>query len=338
MQFVTYSGWSELPDSANQLFKQAEKDSVFFSRPWFENLAAHSLKDGESILLACVIEQDEVLAILPLIRTPDDALKALSNLYSSLYGLLIKNDQQQAILDCLAKGISELSFFSLSLGPIASDDKVMGQFQKALEDNNITVERSFRFFNWIHRFQGQTYDAYMSERPTIMRKMIERKSRKIEREHGLMIRMYQDGDLQQVLADYNAIYSSSWKVQEPVENFIDHLANKMAQAGWLRLAVLYIGGQPVAAQFWFVVHGKASIFRLAYDEVWKAYSPGSILTAYLVKHVMDVDQVESMDFLTGNEKYKQDWMSERRERVALICKKSQRTDSLLNRVVNYLFR
>ena len=37
-----------------------------------------------------------------------------------------------------------------------------------------------------------------------------------------------------------------------------------------------------AAQLWFFVQGKASIFRLAYDEEWKRYSPGSILTAYLM--------------------------------------------------------
>jgi len=63
-----------------------------------------------------------------------------------------------------------------------------------------------------------------------------------------------------------------------------------------------------------MVQDKASIFRLAYDEEWKRYSPGSILTAYLMRHVINIDKVEEIDFLTGNEPYKQDWMTERRER------------------------
>jgi CelD/BcsL family acetyltransferase involved in cellulose biosynthesis len=58
-----------------------------------------------------------------------------------------------------------------------------------------------------------------------------------------------------------------------------------------------------------------------YDQAWKQYSPGSILTRYLMEHVIDRDQVEVIDFLTGNDSYKQDWMSERRERWQLYCAK-----------------
>ncbi len=42
-----------------------------FSRPWFENLAARTLEKDQSILLACVAEQDKILAILPLIQQSD---------------------------------------------------------------------------------------------------------------------------------------------------------------------------------------------------------------------------------------------------------------------------
>jgi CelD/BcsL family acetyltransferase involved in cellulose biosynthesis len=92
-----------------------------------------------------------------------------------------------------------------------------------------------------------------------------------------------------------------------------------SKAGWSRLAVLYIKGQPVAAQLWFVCHDKAVIFRLAYDKAWKSYSPGSILTCFLMEYVIDTDKVEEIDFLTGNDAYKQDWMSVRRERYAMCC-------------------
>jgi hypothetical protein len=36
MKFVCYSYWDQLPDSANALFEQAEKDSIFFSLPRLE--------------------------------------------------------------------------------------------------------------------------------------------------------------------------------------------------------------------------------------------------------------------------------------------------------------
>ena len=38
----------------------------------------------------------------------------------------------------------------------------------------------------------------------------------------------------------------------------------------------------------------------------------------MMEQVIDRDGVTSLDFLTGNERYKQDWMSERRERCRLV--------------------
>jgi CelD/BcsL family acetyltransferase involved in cellulose biosynthesis len=137
--------------------------------------------------------------------------------------------------------------------------------------------------------------------------------------------MYISGELDQVLQDFNAVYQSSWKATEQFSEVIEGIVNNMSKSGWLRLGVLYIAGQPAAAQIWFVVHGKASIFRLAYDEAWRHYSPGSILISHMMKHVIDVDKVEEIDFLTGNDAYKQEWMSERRERWGMQCGIPQQT-------------
>ena len=108
------------------------------------------------------------------------------------------------------------------------------------------------------------------------------------------------------------------------------------------MAILYAKDsateKPIAAQVWFVRHGKASIFRLAYDKSWRKYSPGSILTAYLMEYVIDTDKVEEIDFLTGNDAYKQDWMSERRERFVLGCFKSTKPESRFEKITKPLKR
>ncbi len=39
----------------------------------------------------------------------------------------------------------------------------------------------------------------------------------------------------------------------------------------------------------------------------------------MMEAVIDSDKVEEIDFLTGNDRYKQDWMSERRQRWKLVC-------------------
>lgn len=317
MEFVCYTEWAQLPDSSNQLFDKAAKESIFFSRPWFENLIENGLDAGQSPLLACVLEGDNILAILPLSRRDSGYYHSLKHLYTSLYTLLFEDSRQPEILTCLANGLKQLPVQSLHLDPVAEGDQNLYALQRALEAAGFSSERYFCFRNWIHRVEGGSFADYMAARPSRIRNTVSRKMRKLEREHGYHIRLYTDGGLYQALADYNAVYSASWKANELFEPFINGLAERLARAGWLRLAILYIGDQPAAAQFWFVAHGKASIFKLVYDEAWKQYSTGSILIAWLMEYVIDTDKVEEIDFLTGNDAYKQDWMSQRRDRWRL---------------------
>jgi len=321
MEFVCYHNWAQVPESANVLFAQGEKESIFFSRLWFENLASTALEEKEQgILLACVVEDDSVLAILPLKQRTSEHWYALTtSYYSSLYTLLLAEQAQDTVLMCLAQGLAQLDQESLCLEPLAENDKNIQRFQYAMEMAGFVFYRYFRFYNWVHRLTEPSFADYMATRPAKVRNTIARKQRKLAREQGYEIRLFSKDDehLQQGLSDYNAIFKASWKAHEPFAEFIDSLAKRLSQRGWLRLAVLYIAGQPAAAQFWIVLHGKANIFRLAYDEAWKMYSPGSILTQYLMQYVIETDKVKEIDFLTGNESYKQDWMSERQERWGL---------------------
>lgn len=319
MEFVCYTDWDSLPESANVLFEQGEKESIFCSRQWFENLAATALEDDQSMLLACVVEEGKVMAILPLMHRTSEYLYSLSHNYTSRYTLLLADEDQQEILKGLAQGLRQLPLKGLRLGPVAENDSNMNRLQQAMESAGFECYRDFRFFNWIHRLKGQSFEEYMAARPGRVRNTIARKHRKLEREHGYDIRLFTGDDLQQAMTDYNTAYKASWKANELFGGFIEGLVRGLSEPGWLRLAILYIDGQPAAAQLWFVAHGKASIFKLVYDQAWKQYSPGSILTRYLMKYVIVSDKVEEIDFLTGNDAYKQDWMSERSEYWGLSC-------------------
>ena len=48
-------------------------------------------------------------------------------------------------------------------------------------------------------------------------------------------------------------------------------------------------------------------------------SAGTVLSAHLFKHALDEDRVVEIDYLTGDDAYKQSWMTERRQRVGIIA-------------------
>ena len=336
MKFVCYTDWGQLPESADALFAQGEKDSIFFSRAWFGNLTATALDGDQAMVLACVVAGDEVLAILPLMQRPGNTWFSLAHRYTTHYSLLLAEADQQRVLACLAEGLSQSPIRGVLLEPVAGNDNAISGLQRSMEAAGFSCDYSFRLYNWILRVQGQSYEDYMAARPARLRNTIVRKQRKLEREHGCEIRLFVGGEVPPSMSDYHAVYGASWKANEQYAAFLDGIVAGFSRAGWSRLGLLYVKGRPVAAQLWFVAHGRASIFRLAYDETWRQYSPGSILTRFLMAYVIDIDGVDEVDFLTGNDAYKQDWMSERRERFALSCVKTIKPSGGYERLVQSL--
>ena len=322
MKFLCYSAWNQLPDSANALFLQAEKGSLFYSRPWLVNVAHVTTDHNQSMLLACVVDDNKVMAILPLIKCSGNTWYSLKHRYTSLYNLLISDNKQQQVLTCLTEGLYQLPITALLLEPVADSDSRITALQNAMEAAGFNCDSVFRYYNWIYPLQNQSYADYMATRPARLRNTISRKKRKLEREHGYQMRLFTADEVPQAMPDYYAAYTASWKANEQYLDFLNEIVASFSKYGWSRLAILYVNEQPIAAQLWFVLHGKANIFRLAYDKAWKQYSPGTILTSFLMEHVIDVEQVKEIDFLTGNDAYKQEWMSQRRERFALSCVKN----------------
>lgn len=89
--------------------------------------------------------------------------------------------------------------------------------------------------------------------------------------------------------------------------------------GRLRLGVARAEGLAVAAQCWTVENGTAYIHKLAHLESHKHLSAGTTLSAALFAHVIDTDTVTLIDFGTGDQSYKTDWMEAVRPRYRVDC-------------------
>ena len=70
-------------------------------------------------------------------------------------------------------------------------------------------------------------------------------------------------------------------------------------------------GHAVATQFWTVERGVALIHKLSHDRAHDGGSPGTLLSHAMFAHAFDTDGVETVDYGTGDNGYKTDWMEER---------------------------
>ena len=97
------------------------------------------------------------------------------------------------------------------------------------------------------------------------------------------------------------------------------LIRAAAATGQLRMGIAWLGDEPVASQVWLQSGTRADIYKLAHDERHKDLSPGSLLTQSLMRQAFEVDRVQLVDYLSGDDDYKRLWMSQVHERRGLVA-------------------
>lgn len=160
--------------------------------------------------------------------------------------------------------------------------------------------------NW--QANTASVEAYWQQRPSQLKNTVKRKKNKLlKNDYRIEIHQTLTPEL---LEHYWQVYHQSWKQPEADQYFINWLAGYSASAGLMRLGMVYFQDRPIASQLWLVQNQSAAIYKLAQDQAFDALSPGTVLMAEMADYVISQDQVQKIDFLTGNDNYKALWMDE----------------------------
>lgn len=249
-------------------------------------------------------------------------LLGLSNYYAPLFGMINESRADPQLLRRAAEQLrqSTAGFHEARFSPMDPDSVSWRVLAEAFSDAGWLTDGYFCFGNWYHPVKGETFSSYLSGRPSAVRNTLTRARRRLEKTPGYALCLIEGDELCQADIDaFVSVYNRSWKTPEPFSEFIPGLCRMASSAGWLRLGIIRLEGIPIAAQLWLVQGGKANIVKLAYDQAYAKTSAGTVLTAALMERVIDRDKVEEIDYLIGDDAYKRDWMSCRREKRGLIA-------------------
>lgn len=331
-RITVYEDFDTLPESCAALLRDAAEDSgIFLSLPWFRTLAAAALPSSSVRVYALQSDAgDETHAVLPMYRLspssrflPVRRLAAAANCYSPVFSPIVAAaanpcDSLLALATEIASGARRWDMAAIS--PMDRDRPLFAATLSAFLAAGMAVQPYLCFGNWYLKVNGRSYDEYAATLPPRLRNTLRRKGHQLGIANRLRIEIVTGGEaLDKAIAAYEAVYRASWKPPEAHPQFMPQLIRTCAQEGWLRLGIAWIDGEPAAAQVWMVSGGVASIYKLAYDQRFIRHSAGSLLTAQLMRHVIDVDRVREVDFLSGDDPYKRDWMSHRRERWGIAA-------------------
>jgi len=278
-----------------------------FARPdWFMRLE----KAGYQPFVALARDGDEAIA-LPLTQGRG-GLEALTNWYAFTWAPLTTRKAKRAkLLEALARALKTRAA-RIAMAKLPDEDGSATALEQAFRRAGWFVSREACDTNHVLEIGGRTFAEYLARRPGPLRTTLKRKARKVE------IDIFQHFVIDNWQA-YEEVYCESWKPEEGDPPLLRAFAEAEGGAGRLRLGLASHDGQVVAAQFWTVENGTAYIHKLAHLESARPLSAGTSLTAALLEHVIDRDRVTLVDFGTGDDPYKRDWMEQSRPRYRLTC-------------------
>lgn len=192
---------------------------------------------------------------------------------------------------------------TVALSPVPVEDNSASILQKAMRQAGWIVKSEATSHNHWLETASRAFADWWAERPGALRSTVKRKGSK-----GLVALEIHSNFDDKLWDEFEAVYRESWKPPESHPDFLRHWARREGQAGTLRLAIARIEGTAVAAQFWSVDDGVAYIHKLSHISGRDALSPGTLLTHALFAKAFDEDKVTRIDFGTGDDGYKRDWM------------------------------
>lgn len=340
MKVVAYPTLDALPSCYAAFFDDAARKSFYLTRTWFEIQLTSTIPTGERVIFWAVeaVADDRPLALLA-VRVPAGqegsllsrrkpgprSMAALTNYYTCLYDVLVAPEiaDPRPLLTALVRAIRQdrrQAPLVLEFNYLLRDHAHYPALAAALAGAGLMVIPYFHAATWFEPVAGLSAADYLAQRPKSIRQEYARKARKLENEQSIERRMFWRSDeIEQALGAFQAIYRTSWKDTERHPDFIPTLFRIGITNGQLRVGILYINGQAAAAQIYTLHGGVATAFKDAYDPAFAKYSPASVLRLFTVSYLIDRDRIEEINFGYGDEPYKRDWFSHRRELSGLLA-------------------
>lgn len=346
-EIVVCKSPDELPAVVASALDAIEPEAPMAGLTWYRNFLLEVRPDPRQTgrMFYALMTRGAARVVLPLTvasaRWPwHRDVASLSNYYTPLYSPFFAADATPDEVALVLRRVraDHGPLVRLMLTPMDPGSTAFALLEAGLRCAGFSTHRFFAFGNWVLPAEGLRWEAYLAGRKGKMRSDIKRMERRLQQAGASMRIVHDATEVDQAVTDYRLVYSRSWKQDEPHEGFVPGLMRACAERGWLRLGLLHIGERPIAAQLWIVAHRRALIFKVAYDEGFKEYSPGTVLTAHLMRHVLDDEHVHEVDFLSGDDPYKRSWMSERRERHGIVAYNLRSPGGWLGAAVEVLTR
>lgn len=278
--------------------------NIFTTFEWMSAWWTHQRDDHSLLLAACRDASGEAVAVLPLVSRRERGLRVVRLLghgpADRLAPVCAPADRPR-----VARALRRVlhgSNCDVFIGEQMPADECWGAALGA-----VVLEREA---TPVLQIDGMSWDDFLSARSPNFRQQVRRRERRLAREHELRYRLADDPT--RLAADMETLmelHHSRWQAEGsaafagPRRDLHQQFARRALEHGWLRLWLLELDEQPVAAWYGFRYGGAEWFYQSGRDVSAGGANVGFVLLCHTIREAMN-DGVHEYRMLRGDEAYK----------------------------------
>jgi len=291
--------WDALPAS------RSEQADIYDSWAWHAAWLHADARRSRSLRVPAVLDGDRPVALLPVTAGASGAWRSAGLDYRPRSRVIVGAEQPDPeALGVLAETLARHGARALALHRLPSRDPATHELLGALRSAGYRVATRERSADRLAPVEGGWTDH--RRRFKSFAQYAKRSSGRVAPLWDLTMDTYgttPDAPVADGFGLYADLQARSWK--GPFDRATFHLRAELLrraeQLGWVRVFVLRIAGEPVAAHVWFRLGSVATWLSTAHDQTLNALSPGTIVQWWAQERIVQesAEPPALLDFLPG---------------------------------------
>lgn len=294
-------------------------DQPFFRPEWFYAYA-RAFAPKEQFLILTVRRGEELAAVLPLLRErstlaglPARKLLGVANVHSCRFDLICDEDREH-ILPVVWEALKKIPGWDALVLPDVPEGGALHDLLPLAEADGYPTGRWESLQSPFIRLPEENSLKEPFARGSTKFKANLRRRLKHLREEGEVRLVRVTEALPEVLERFYQLEKAGWKgdAQTAIAcspktlRFYQEIARAAERFGYLSLYALNCGARTIAMHYGLLHNGRYFLLKPAYDEEFRRYSPGQILTWQVMQDLV-AQGVGEFDFLGPQMDWKRDW-------------------------------
>ena len=322
-------GFHALRPEWTELLEASPSDCIFLTWEWLYTWWKH-LGAGRRLDLLAVRKDDELIGLLPLMVSP---MRPGRSIPCRVRQFLGSGSVGSDYLDVIVRAGWEDEALGALSGRLAREGVTvdMAQLSRRSATASSLAERLERR-GWhvatlpgdvcpFIELGGHTWPSFLQSLGGRHRYNVKHRLDRLVKQRAMRCELVEsERHRREALATLVALHRKRWSERggstaldaTNLVAFHEEFSRLALERGWLRLFVMYLGGEPVAALYGFRYRGTFYFYQTGFDPAYARDGVGQTIVGLTIQHAIEEGCTE-YDMLHGDEPYKFDWAGKVRE-------------------------